>query len=85
MRFLFGILSLIFLTTPTRASVFHVNLNDLAITDSFICPGYCGSGPIYQKLSAQPETFLTSAVSNSTPSPTPIATIGFITATRMGS
>ena len=54
MRFLFGILTLIFLTTPTRASIFHVNLNDLAITDSFICPGYCGSGPIYQKLSAQP-------------------------------
>ena len=30
MRFLFGILTLMFLTTPARASVFHVNLNDLA-------------------------------------------------------
>lgn len=54
MRFLFGILALTFLTTPTRATVFQVNLNDLAITDAYTCPGYCGGGPIYQKLSALP-------------------------------
>ncbi len=53
MRFVLGLAGII-ATSPVQASVFHVNLNALAVTDSFICPGYCGSGPIYPKISAQP-------------------------------